>query len=114
MAGDPHLALDLANGIGDAQHQWLQAVIDAGAGRGEQFVAADGHHRAVDGVFDTDPPGLDIAGQEARQPWPFHWFWLGHRAIDGLHRDLAQGMNVLEYRLGVGGEHEAQGKQQCQ
>ena len=39
MPGDAHLALDLADGVGDAQHQRLVVIDDAGAGGRKQLIA---------------------------------------------------------------------------
>lgn len=114
MAGDPHLALDLADGVGNAQHQWLEVIDDAGAGRGEQFIATDGHHGAVDGIFHGYATGLDVFHQEACQTRSLNDFRLGHRTVDGLHRDLPQGMNILEHRLGIRRQFHPQPEQQCQ
>ena len=79
-----------------------------------RLVAADGHHRAVDGVLHRHSLGLDVVSEEARQAWPFDHPRLHRRAVDGLHRDLADGVDALEHRLGVGGQLHPQAEQQGQ
>ncbi|RMN88626.1 hypothetical protein ALQ52_04423, partial [Pseudomonas cannabina pv. alisalensis] len=118
VPGDTHVTLDLADGIGNAQHQWLEVVHDGGAARRKKLVTANSHHRAIHGVFNRHLAGLDVVGQKACKTRAFDQFRLRHGTVDGLHRNLAQRMNILEYRLGVRrqfqSQHQQQQQQQCQ
>ncbi|MCY1304124.1 hypothetical protein D9M70_538690 [compost metagenome] len=114
MAGHQHIALDLADGVGDAQQHRLQVVGNRRAAGREQLVAADGHHRAVRRVFHGDPSGLDVLREEPGQTRALDQLGLLRWPVDGLHRDLAQGMDVPEHRLGIGGQLQAQAEQEQQ